>query len=98
MPRPRSSLQLTWWALRGERSTYRALIATVAILREAGILLGEPERGDHLRDPDVLRDTQLFLRPSGFDVQLAFGEGYLKRPDATTTAISLRSRAAASSR
>src|SRR6185503_11620698 len=29
-------LQLTWWSLRGERSTYRALVATVAILRDAG--------------------------------------------------------------
>ncbi|HEY0481540.1 MAG TPA: HEAT repeat domain-containing protein [Kofleriaceae bacterium] len=74
-------LQLTWWALRGERSTYRALVATVAILREAGILLGEPDAGLSYEILAVLRDSQLLLRPSGLDVQLAFGEGYLQRPD-----------------
>jgi hypothetical protein len=74
-------LQLTWWALRGERSTYRALVATVAILREAGILLGEPDAGLSYEILNVLRDSQLYLRPSGLDLQIAFGEGYLKRPD-----------------
>ncbi|MBC7973378.1 MAG: hypothetical protein H7138_00210, partial [Myxococcales bacterium] len=74
-------LQLGWWALRGERSTYRALVTTVAILREAGILLGEPDAGLSYEILNVLRDSQLYLRPSGFDVQLAFGEGYLQRPD-----------------
>ena len=38
-------LQLTWWALRGERSAYRQLVVTIAILREAGVLLGEPDGG-----------------------------------------------------
>ncbi len=73
-------LQLTWWALRGERSTYRALVATVAILREAGVLLGEPDAGLSYEILNVLRDSQLFLRPSGFDVNLLFSEGYLRRP------------------
>ena len=74
-------LQLTWWSLRGERSGYPALVATVAILREAGILLGEPDSGLAYEILNVLRDTQLFVRPSGFDAQLAFGEGYLRRPE-----------------
>jgi len=74
-------LQLTWWALRGERSTYSALVATVAILREAGILLGEPDAGLSYEILNVLRDSQLYLRPSGIDAQLVFGEGYLQRPD-----------------
>jgi hypothetical protein len=74
-------LELTWWALRGERTTYRALIATVAILREAGILLGEPDAGLAYEILNVLRDSQLYLRPSGYDFQLVFGEGYLQRPD-----------------
>ncbi len=74
-------LQLTWWALRGERSSFRSLIATVAILREAGILLGEPNAVITYEILTVLRDTQLFMRPSGFDAQLVIGEGFLKRPE-----------------
>jgi hypothetical protein len=74
-------LQLTWWALRGERSTYRALVATVAILRDAGVLLGEPDAGLSYELLNALRDSQLYLRPSGLDVQVLLGEGYLKRPD-----------------
>jgi hypothetical protein len=74
-------LQLTWWALRGERSTYRALVATVAILRDAGVLLGEPDAGLAYEILNVLRDSQLTLRPSGLDLQVLFGEGYLRRPD-----------------
>jgi hypothetical protein len=76
----RRRLQLTWWALRGERSTYRALVATVAILREAGVLLGEPDAGLSYELLNVLRDSQLFLRPSGFDANVVFSEGYLQRP------------------
>ncbi|HUJ57285.1 MAG TPA: HEAT repeat domain-containing protein [Kofleriaceae bacterium] len=79
-------LELTWWALRGERTTYRALVATVAILREAGILLGEPDAGLTYEILNVLRDTQLYVRPSGFDAQLTFSEGYLDRPPAPDAA------------
>lgn len=73
-------LQLTWWALRRERSDFRALIATIAVLREAGILLGEPNAVITYELLTVLRDTNLFMRPSGLDVQLVVGEGYLRRP------------------
>jgi hypothetical protein len=74
-------LELTWWALRGERSTYPSLVATVAVLREAGILLGEPDAGLAYEILNVLRDTQLYQRPQGIDANVVFGEGYLKRPD-----------------
>src|SRR4029079_3026864 len=84
-------LQLTWWALRGERSSFRSLIATIAILREAGILLGEPNAVITYEILTVLRDTQLFARPQGFDAQLVIGEGYLKRPDAAAGNCQLRS-------
>jgi len=83
-------LQLTWWALRGDRSTYGALVATVAILREAGVLLGEPDAGLAYELLTVLRDSQLYLRPSGFDLQLLVGEGYLQRPDQPTPSESGR--------
>lgn len=75
-------LQLTWWALRGERSSFRSLIATIAILREAGILLGEPNAVITYEILQVLRDSQLYQRPSGFDAQLVVSEGYLHRTDA----------------
>jgi HEAT repeats len=80
-PAVAKKLQLTWWALRAERSSYRALVATVAILREAGVLLVEPDAGLSFEILNVLRDSQLFMRPSGLDIQVAFGEGYLRRPD-----------------
>jgi hypothetical protein len=75
------TLELTWWALRGERSAYRSLVATVAILRKAGILLTEPDAGLSYEILSVLRDTQLFQRPSGLDLQLVVSEGYLRRPN-----------------
>ena len=73
-------LQLTWWALRGERSAYPALLATVAVLREAGVLLSEPDAGLTYEILNVLRDSWLYVRPSGLDVQLTISEGYLRRP------------------
>ncbi|MDQ3334507.1 MAG: HEAT repeat domain-containing protein [Myxococcota bacterium] len=73
-------LQLTWWALRGERSAFSTLTATVAILREAGILLGEPDAGLTYEIINVLRDSWLYVRPQGFDVQVTVSEGYLRRP------------------
>ncbi|HSK00639.1 MAG TPA: HEAT repeat domain-containing protein [Kofleriaceae bacterium] len=83
-------LELTWWALRRERSSYRALVATVAILREAGVLLGEPDAGLTYEILNVLRDAQLFARPSGLDLQLGIAESFLVRPgeigDGTNTA------------
>jgi hypothetical protein len=83
-------LELTWWALRRERSSYRALVATVAILREAGVLLGEPDAGLTYEILNVLRDAQLFARPSGLDLQLGLAESFLVRPgeigDGTNTA------------
>ncbi|HTR52995.1 MAG TPA: HEAT repeat domain-containing protein [Kofleriaceae bacterium] len=73
-------LQLAWWSLRGERSTYRALVVTVSILRDAGVLLSEPDAGLSYEILNVLRDSWLYQRPSGLDIQVAFGEGYLTRP------------------
>src|SRR5262249_26451284 len=42
---------------------------------------GEPDAGLAYEILNVLRDSQMYLRPSGLDVQLAIGEGYLQRPD-----------------
>ena len=80
-------LQMAWWALRGERSSYRALVVTVAILREAGILLGEPDAGLSYELLAVLRDSKLFMRPEGLDLQLVLTEGYLVRDAMNPTPI-----------
>jgi hypothetical protein len=85
-------LQLAWWALRGERTTYRALVVTVALLRQAGVLLGEPDAGLAYELLAVLRDSQLYLRPSGLDVQLGVSEGYLRRPNGPANAPIERGR------
>jgi hypothetical protein len=74
-------LQLTWWAMRGERSAYPVLVATVGILREAGILLGEPDAGLTYEILNVLRDSWLYVRPQGLDIQLTVSDGYLRRPE-----------------
>ncbi len=98
-------LQSTWWALRRDRTGYRQLTATVAILREAGVLLGEPDAGTTYELLEVLRDPSFDSRPSGLDVQILFGESYLLRDnqddDAVATALEgryeqvlLRARAA----
>ena len=51
------------------------------MLREAGILLGEPNAVDRLRDPrGAARHVRVRCAPSGFDAQLVVAEGYLKRP------------------
>jgi hypothetical protein len=42
--------------------------------------LSEPDGGLTYEILNVLRDTQLYVRPSGLDLQFAFGESYLRRP------------------
>jgi hypothetical protein len=74
-------LQLAWWALRGERSMHRVLTATVAILRDAGVLLGEPDAGLAYELLAVLEDIQLDRRTSGLDAYVAVSESYLLRED-----------------
>jgi len=98
-------LQSTWWALRRDRTGYRQLTATVAILREAGVLLGEPDAGTTYELLEVLRDASFDVRPSGLDVQILFGESYLVRnnedgdglpdvPDGRYEQVMVRARAA----
>ncbi|HVV86102.1 MAG TPA: HEAT repeat domain-containing protein [Kofleriaceae bacterium] len=74
-------LQAAWWAERRDRTGFRQLASTVSILREAGILLGEPLSSTTYELLEVLRDPSFDDRADGFDVQLLFGEGYLLRED-----------------
>lgn len=72
-------LQRAWWALRGELGAHRRLTATVAILREAGVLLGEPDASTTYELLQVLTDGALDGRARGVDVRLLLSEGYLMR-------------------
>lgn len=71
----------TWWALRGERGYYRRLQATVALLRDAGVLLGEPDAGTTYELLAVLQDGALDARSEGFDVRVGLLETYLYREE-----------------
>jgi hypothetical protein len=70
-----------WWTLRGEQGAHHRLTATVAMLREAGVLLDEPDASLTYQILQILLDGQLDRRPSGTDVQVGLAETYLVRDD-----------------
>ena len=74
-------LQSAWWDTRRDRTGYRQLVATVAILREAGVLLGEPDAGTTFALLEVLRDPSYDHRVHGIDANLQLVEEYLIRED-----------------
>jgi hypothetical protein len=71
----------SWWALRGELGMHRRLLVTIALLREAGVMLGEPDASTTYQLLEVLRDGALVHRPDGLDVSLAVAETYAVRDD-----------------
>ncbi len=77
-------LQRVWWGQRRARNAHQLLIATIATLRNAGVILGEPDPSITYQLLAVLRDGQLNNRMRGFDIDLTFGESYLLRDDAPT--------------
>jgi hypothetical protein len=74
-------LQSAWWETRRDRTGFRQLTATVAILRDAGVLLGEPDAATTFTILEVLRDPSFDRRPAGVDVNLQIAEEYLMRED-----------------
>ena len=76
-----AKLQSAWWDTRRDRTGFRQLTATVAILREAGVLLGEPDAATTFGMIEVLRDPSYDHRQDGIDVSLQIGEEYLLRED-----------------
>jgi hypothetical protein len=72
-------LQSAWWATRGELGGHRRLTATVAILRDAGILLGEPDAGTTYELLQILEDPAYDSRLDGIDIHFGVAENYLKR-------------------
>lgn len=81
-----AKLLRTWWALRGEQGAQRRLVATVAILRDAGVLLGEPDAATTYELLQVLVDGQLDHRLEGLDARAGFTESFLRREDDTPAA------------
>ncbi len=71
----------TWWALRAELGAHKRLVVTVSMLREAGVLLGEPNASVTYKIMQVLLDGQLTHRLEGFDVSVGVIEGLIKRDD-----------------
>jgi hypothetical protein len=71
-----------WWSLRGEQGTHDRLVVTVTMLREAGVLLGEPDASTTYKILQVLEDGALDHRPRGLDINLGVAESYLIRDDA----------------
>lgn len=76
-------LMRTWWAMRGEQGAHGRLVATVKLLREAGVLLGEPDASVSYQLLQVLLDGQLTHRPDGVDLRVGVAESYLVRDDDT---------------
>ncbi|HPH68324.1 MAG TPA: HEAT repeat domain-containing protein [Kofleriaceae bacterium] len=74
-------LQRLWWGQRHARNAHQLLITTIAALRSAGVILGEPDASVTYQLLAVLRDGQLNNRMRGFDIDLTFGESYLLRDD-----------------
>ncbi len=72
----------TWWALRGDRSTHRQLVATIAILRDAGVLLEDPSASTVYKILNVLGDGRLASRPEGFAAAVGISETFIVRDDA----------------
>jgi hypothetical protein len=79
-------LMRVWWTLRRELGYHQRLIATVKLLREAGVLLGEPDASTTYRILQVLQDGQLAQRPHGFVFWMAIGESYLVRDESLPVA------------
>tara|TARA_R110002073_G_scaffold24260_5_gene81971 strand:+ start:13266 stop:14990 length:1725 start_codon:yes stop_codon:yes gene_type:complete len=70
-----------WWMLRSEIGYHDRLVATVSLLREAGVLLGEPDAGTSYALLQVLSDGQLSHRKEGLQIHAGLGESVLFRDD-----------------
>jgi hypothetical protein len=74
-------LVTAWWDLRGSLGLRRELVATIQILKEAGVLLTDPDPTTTYMLLQVLGDGQLDHRLSGWDVRLGIGELLVGRDD-----------------
>jgi hypothetical protein len=72
-------LQTAWWNARGALGLRTQLAATVQILREAGVLLQDPDPTTTYQLLQVLGDSALDQRLSGWDVRVGVGEIFVGR-------------------
>jgi hypothetical protein len=70
-----------FWKLRRRLGYYYHLVALVKILREAGVLLSEPDAGTSYALLQILMDGQLNWRPSGIYGFAAISESVVARDD-----------------
>ena len=67
-------LQTAWWDARGDLGFRPMLVATVQILKEAGVLLTEPDVSTVYQILRVLEDGQLDGRLDGWDARVGIAE------------------------
>jgi hypothetical protein len=67
-------LETAWWDARDELGFRRALVATIQILKEAGVLLTDPDPTATYEILRVLEDGQLDGRLDGWDARLGVAE------------------------
>jgi hypothetical protein len=70
-----------WWALSGELGSRRRLLATIQLLREAGVLLADPPPSITYELLRVLEDGQLDQRFEGFELRVGVGETFVWADD-----------------
>lgn len=68
-----------WWSLRGEISAHKQLIATISLLRDAGVLLETPDPTTTYKILRILEDGQLAVRPNGLQIAVGISETGLTR-------------------
>jgi hypothetical protein len=81
-PELTESLLATWWSLRGAISPRQQLLATIEILRHAGVLLDEPDPATTYELLQILLDGNLVSRPDGMSGAIGISETLLVRDDA----------------
>jgi hypothetical protein len=66
-----------WWALSGEIGVRHRLVATIQLLRDAGVLLSDPPPAVTYEILRVLEDGQLDLRFEGMELRAGVGETFV---------------------
>jgi hypothetical protein len=74
-------IHTAWWGLRGELGSLARLRATLQLMREAGVLLQDPDPSTVYKLIKVLEDGALDDRREGWDVRVGVGETIVGRDE-----------------